>query len=161
MEKVGIGWMEKHKSRHSNCRINRQSFVPFYQQIKNYLLDRIRLGQLSNGDLIPSETQLSGALSVSRGTVRQALYELRVEGYVVREKGRGTFVKRPLPKRFGNRTDPCVKDRSCPAAPTPSRVAGRSEMVQSSSQHTRCKRSAVYGDRPSHSGLQIDPAPPQ
>ena len=79
-----------------DCRINRQSFVPFYQQIKNYLLDRIRLGQLSNGDLIPSETQLSGALSVSRGTVRQALYELRVEGYVVREKGRGTFVKKGL-----------------------------------------------------------------
>ncbi|HMF63971.1 MAG TPA: GntR family transcriptional regulator [Edaphobacter sp.] len=79
-----------------DCRINRHSFVPFYQQIKNYLLDRIQLGQLSNGDLIPSEAQLSGALSVSRGTVRQALYELRVEGYVVREKGRGTFVKRPV-----------------------------------------------------------------
>jgi DNA-binding GntR family transcriptional regulator len=76
-----------------DCRINRQSFVPFYQQIKNCLLAKIELGQLSNGDLIPSEAQLSGALSVSRGTVRQALYELRVEGYVVREKGRGTFVK--------------------------------------------------------------------
>jgi GntR family transcriptional regulator len=63
-----------------DCRINRQSFVPLYQQIKDYLLDRIQLGKLSNGDLIPSEAQLSGALSVSRGTVRQALYELRVEG---------------------------------------------------------------------------------
>lgn len=78
----------------SDCRIDRQSFVPIYQQIKIWLLDCIRQGLLSNGDLIPSEAQLSEALSISRGPVRQALYELRLEGYVIREKGRGTFIER-------------------------------------------------------------------
>jgi GntR family transcriptional regulator len=75
-----------------DCSLDRQSFVPLYQQIKDLLLDRIEHGELAAGDVIPSETQLKAALKVSRLTVRQALYELRVEGYVIREKGRGTFV---------------------------------------------------------------------
>jgi len=76
----------------TDCRLNRQSFVPLYQQIKDLLLDRIAHGELAAGDLIPSEARLRTAFKVSRLTVRQALYELRVEGYVIREKGRGTFV---------------------------------------------------------------------
>lgn len=76
----------------TDCSLDRQSFVPLYQQIKDLVLDRIEHGDLAAGDLIPSETQLGAAFKVSRLTVRQALYELRVEGYVIREKGRGTFV---------------------------------------------------------------------
>ena len=76
-----------------DCRIDRQSFIPVYQQIKNWLVHKIRLGELSDGDAIPSEAQLSEALQVSRAPVRQALYELRVAGYIVREKGRGSYVE--------------------------------------------------------------------
>jgi DNA-binding GntR family transcriptional regulator len=75
-----------------DCRLDRESFIPLYQQIKNWLLNKIEAGQLSNGDVVPSEAQFSEVLRVSRGTVRQALYELRIEGHVVREKGRGTFI---------------------------------------------------------------------
>ena len=77
----------------ADCRLNRQSFVPLYQQIKDLLLDRMEHGELVAGDLIPSEAKLGAAFEVNRLTVRQALYELRVEGYVTREKGRGTFVR--------------------------------------------------------------------
>ena len=77
----------------TDCRLNRQSFVPLYQQIKDLLLDRMEHGELVAGDLIPSEAKLGAAFEVHRLTVRQALYELRVEGYVTREKGRGTFVR--------------------------------------------------------------------
>jgi GntR family transcriptional regulator len=63
-----------------------------YRQIKDLVLDRIEHGDLATGDLIPLETQLGAAFEVSRPTVRQALYELRVEAYIIREKGRGTFV---------------------------------------------------------------------
>jgi len=76
----------------TDCRLNRQSFVPLYQQIKDLLVERIEHGEFAAGDVIPSEAQLGAAFEVSRLTVRQALYELRVEGYVIREKGRGTFV---------------------------------------------------------------------
>jgi GntR family transcriptional regulator len=78
-----------------DCRMDRQSFVPLYQQIKNWLLDKIETGQLSKGDVIPSEAQFSEVLKVSRATIRQAFYELRLEGYIVREKGRGTFIGLP------------------------------------------------------------------
>ena len=77
----------------TDCRLNRQSFVPLYQQIKDLLLDRIEHGELVAGDLIPSEAKLVAAFEVNRLTVRQALCELRMEGYVIREKGRGTFVR--------------------------------------------------------------------
>jgi DNA-binding GntR family transcriptional regulator len=75
-----------------DCRLDRESFIPLYQQIKNWLLSKIEASQLLEGDAVPSEAQLSEALRVSRATVRQAFYELRLEGYVVREKGRGTFI---------------------------------------------------------------------
>ena len=78
-----------------DCRLDRESFVPLYQQIKNWLLNKIEAGDLSTGDAIPSEAHLSETLKVSRATVRQAFYELRLEGHVVREKGRGTFIGLP------------------------------------------------------------------
>ena len=75
-----------------DCKLDRESFIPLYQQIKNWLLSKIEARQLLKGDAVPSEAHLSEALRVSRATVRQAFYELRLEGYVVREKGRGTFI---------------------------------------------------------------------
>jgi Bacterial regulatory proteins, gntR family len=76
----------------TDCRLDRQSFTPLYQQIKDLVVSRIRRGEFSVGDVLPSEVKLAAAFRVSRLTVRQALYELRVEGYIIREKGRGTFV---------------------------------------------------------------------
>ena len=50
--------------------------------------------QLSVGEAIPSERQLSIDLGVSRLTVRAALDELVREGHLVRRRGAGTFVER-------------------------------------------------------------------
>jgi len=47
------------------------------------------------GNAIPSERQLSADLGVSRLTVRAALDELVREGYLVRRRGSGTFVREP------------------------------------------------------------------
>src|SRR6476620_7069110 len=59
--------------------------------------ERVRdlIEQLSVGDSIPSERQLSVDLGVSRLTVRAALDELVREGYLVRRRGAGTFVAEP------------------------------------------------------------------
>src|SRR5918993_5104355 len=47
------------------------------------------------GNAIPSERQLSADLGVSRLTVRAALDDLVREGYLVRRRGSGTFVREP------------------------------------------------------------------
>src|SRR5215208_2876302 len=51
--------------------------------------------QLGVGSAIPSERQLSTDLGVSRLTVRAALDDLVRDGYLVRRRGSGTFVREP------------------------------------------------------------------
>ena len=51
--------------------------------------------QLGVGRAIPSERQLSSDLGVSRLTVRAALDDLVRDGYLVRRRGSGTFVREP------------------------------------------------------------------
>src|SRR3954463_13835123 len=53
------------------------------------------IDRLGVGDAIPSERQLSTDLGVSRLTVRAALDDLVRDGYLVRRRGSGTFVREP------------------------------------------------------------------
>lgn len=46
------------------------------------LLRHLRLLDLREGQLLPSERVLSASLQVSRGTIRRALKVLRVQGYL-------------------------------------------------------------------------------
>jgi GntR family transcriptional regulator len=75
--------------------LNRKVPIPLYYQLKEYIRQQIEEGVLAPGDLLPSERELSEKYGISRPTVRQALKELVYEGYLTREKGRGTFVARP------------------------------------------------------------------
>jgi GntR family transcriptional regulator len=66
--------------------------IPIYQIIEKDLRVAILDGKLKQGDLIPSETELCAKYKVSRMTVRQAINNLLIDGYIYRHKGRGTFV---------------------------------------------------------------------
>ena len=66
--------------------------IPEYARIKRKLISEIETGRWGVGNAIPSETQLSAAHQVSRATVVRSLQELALEGYLFRQKGRGTFV---------------------------------------------------------------------
>ena len=74
---------------------DKESPIPLYYQLKSELLRQIKCGELQVGDMIPSEVEFCKVLGVSRPTVRQALIELVSEGYLSRQKGRGTFVTKP------------------------------------------------------------------
>lgn len=71
------------------------SAKPLYAQLAGQIENLIRSGELTVGELLPSEPELCEKLSISRSTVRQALAHLEEEGFVVRRRGKGTYVSSP------------------------------------------------------------------
>jgi GntR family transcriptional regulator len=76
--------------------IDRADDRPPYRQIASMLREAISSGQIEAGERLPSEAALIDHFGVARMTVRQAVQELRSEGLVTSEHGRGVFV-RPAP----------------------------------------------------------------
>ena len=68
-----------------------------YQNLKDYLIAKIRSGGLAGSGRLDSEPQLCERFSLSRNTIRQALQELENEGYVYRIHGKGTFIRNATP----------------------------------------------------------------
>jgi GntR family transcriptional regulator len=81
----------------TQVKINRNSPIPFYFQLKKLLADEIASGRWAPGDRLPSEPAICDHFDISRSTVRQALAELESEGIIRKEKGRGTFVAQQRP----------------------------------------------------------------
>ncbi len=79
--------------------VERDADAPPYRQIAAHLREAIGRGELGPGDKLPSETELLDHYGVARMTVRQALAELRAEGLVVAEHGRGVYVRSRPPVR--------------------------------------------------------------
>ncbi|QJB56280.1 UTRA domain-containing protein [Pseudodesulfovibrio sp. zrk46] len=67
-------------------------------QIRDFILTRIRNGAWITGQKIPSEAELMSLFSASRMTVHRAVKELAAEGHLLRERGRGTFVAKRIPR---------------------------------------------------------------
>lgn len=77
--------------------IVKTGFIPYYHQLKEILSRAIKRGEFKSGQPLPPERELCNQYQVSRITVRKALDILMHQGYIYREKGRGTFVgKLPL-----------------------------------------------------------------
>lgn len=77
------------------AKINHDSPVPLYYQLKEVITEGINSGEWGIGDLIPSENQLCRTYGVSRNTAQRALDELVHEGILTRRQGVGTFVTAP------------------------------------------------------------------
>lgn len=75
--------------------LDKQSPIPMYVQIEDYLKSQILQGDFVIGAAIPSERELTETFGVSRMTVRQSITNLVNEGLLYREKGRGTYVATP------------------------------------------------------------------
>lgn len=68
--------------------------IPYYAQLKQILLDRIKRGDFPDGK-ISSENKLADRYEVAVSTVRKTLTQLIYEGKIYRIKGIGTFIKKP------------------------------------------------------------------
>ncbi len=73
--------------------ISRGSPVPLHHQLRHMLQDQIERGTLRPGQQIPHERQYAEHLGISLAPVRQALLELVRQGYLLRVRGKGTFVR--------------------------------------------------------------------
>lgn len=61
-------------------------------QVEDLLRGRIREGLYAPGSRMPSESELSDEMGVSRATVRTVLAKLAVNGLILRKQGDGTYV---------------------------------------------------------------------
>jgi len=67
---------------------------PLYKQVRKLIIGIIKDGRLKEGETLPSEENLCKLLNVSSITIRRAMHELRYEGWIDRQQGKGTFVKK-------------------------------------------------------------------
>ena len=67
-------------------------------QVEDLLRGRIREGIYAPGERMPSESELSEELGVSRATVRTVLTKLAVNGLILRKQGNGTYVNARVEK---------------------------------------------------------------
>lgn len=71
-----------------------------YRKIKALLIADVASGELKPGVKFPNEKTLSLRFGVSVGTLRRAVEELVAENILVRQQGRGTFVRNLDQERF-------------------------------------------------------------
>ena len=65
---------------------------PLYIQLKNELLEKIKSEVWQEKDQIPTELELMEIHHLGRDTVRKAVSILVQEGYLIKKRGKGTFV---------------------------------------------------------------------
>jgi GntR family transcriptional regulator len=75
--------------------INRESDLPLHVQLREVLIEQIKRGDWKPGMRIPGDEELCEIYKLSRTVVRQALGEMVFEGWIYRERGKGTFVAEP------------------------------------------------------------------
>ena len=73
-------------------KIDPNSSKPLHLQAEEILRRLIEENDYKNGKLLPSETDMSKQLNISRNTLRQAINKLVIEGLLIRRKGVGTKV---------------------------------------------------------------------
>jgi len=73
--------------------INVASPIPLYYQVEADLRNILASGQVSAGDLLPTEHDLANAYNVGRHTIRTALSRLVQDNLILRRAGHGTVVR--------------------------------------------------------------------
>ena len=86
-------------------KINFESDIPIYIQIKNQVIHGIALGTLKPGEILPSVRQLASDIGINMHTVNKSYSLLKSEGYIVVDRRKGATV---LPIR--TTSDPIFKE---------------------------------------------------
>jgi DNA-binding LacI/PurR family transcriptional regulator len=82
--------------------VDRNSPIPQYFQLQNWLMEQIELGIFKPGERIPTEEELVNITGLCRTTIRQAINNLSNLGYLERKRRFGTFVLKRSNKNTKN-----------------------------------------------------------
>ncbi len=77
-----------------------KNHIPQYRKLSELLRKHILSGIYNEGDLLPSENELSAAHGMTRPTVRHALDILVKDGLILKKQGKGSIVRKP-PQNIG------------------------------------------------------------
>lgn len=72
--------------------MNFKDNLPIYIQIMNLIKKRIILGELKEGEKLPSVREMSTELKVNPNTIQRSYQELERENLVSTQRGTGSFV---------------------------------------------------------------------
>jgi GntR family transcriptional regulator len=76
----------------ANWRVDRESRVPIYLQLRDFVRYAVSTGAIKKGQQLPGVVELAAQLGINFETVRKAYKELESEGLIQMRRGRGTFV---------------------------------------------------------------------
>lgn len=125
-------------AQHAEHALDRNSAVPLYHQLYIDLRRRLLGGEWMPGDPFPKDTDIESAYNVSRITVRQAMAFLVDGNFVVRYRGKGSFVGN-LPSGRARRNHRTVKD----------------EIADTGRAHTYDVLGLDYHNASEHSAIQL------
>lgn len=126
--------------------VSHESATPLYEQLKLMLRDKIMLGEILPGTLLPTEAAFCDMYKISRITVRKALGDLEAEGFITRIQGKGSIV-----------THSRIKENW-------THIAGFTETVKASGRQTHSKILAIEtipGSVTLHNLFNLPLDPPQ
>jgi GntR family transcriptional regulator len=93
--------------------LDARSGVPPYQQIVHQVRRAVQLGQLTEGDQLPTVKEVAGHLAINPNTVLKAYKELEHAGLAAPRPGIGTFVTKTLSEATLAAQGPLRADLQC------------------------------------------------
>ena len=86
-------------------RLEPDSAVPLYEQIKREIKHNIISGSWSRDEKLPTIRDYARELKVNPNTIVKVYYQLDSEGYIYSKPGQGYFVSEQKDGRTGKRTE--------------------------------------------------------
>jgi len=76
-----------------NIELKNLSHNPIYLQVREQIEAQIRSKAVTSGDSLPSPTALASKLSVDKGEIQRAYFELEQNGLIRKQSGKDMFGK--------------------------------------------------------------------
>ena len=77
-------------------KLSKDSLVPLYLQVADYIQNKINDGSYKYGEKIDSESIMNKTLGVSVVTIRAGIASLVEQGILIKKHGKGTYVAMPM-----------------------------------------------------------------